>query len=422
VTLSTRIAVALVAGAALGVVARLPSVPWLREGILLAEPVGIIFIRLMNMIVVPLVVSTLFAGIASLGDVRRLGRIGGRTLVWFAATTAAAAVLGTTVAIVSGVGLGAPAGTLAPAPETTLSREAAPGTEAAQPTFAQALIDLVPQNPVAAASQGDLLPLIVAVCLFAAAAAVIGAERRRIVVAFFEGVRDLSMVVIDWVMRLAPLAVLVLVAVTVARSGLAVLGRLVEFMVVVIVVLAAHVAIVLLPALRIGARLGVRAFWTAAADALLLAGATASSTGALPVSLAAAERLHVPRDVAGFVLPTGTTVNKNGAAAYKAVTAVFIARLSGMALGPAQWLTIAAASTAAAFAGAGVPGSSLVTTMIVLNALGPGVQAAAGIALVAGVDRPLDMGRTLVNTAGNLVGAAVVGRMESPRASAHPVA
>jgi proton glutamate symport protein len=133
----------------------------------------------------------------------------------------------------------------------------------------------------------------------------------------------------------------------------------------------------------------------------------------LPVSMAVAGRLGVPRDVAGFALPTGTTINKNGAAAYKAVTAVFIAQLAGMHLGPVELLTIGALSAAAAFAGAGVPGSSLVTTMIVLNALGLHEGAAAGIALVAGVDRPLDMCRTTVNTIGNLVGATVVGKLET---------
>src|SRR5581483_11702468 len=139
--------------------------------------------------------------------------------------------------------------------------------------------------------------------------------------------------------------------------------------------------------------------------------ATASSSAALPVSMAAAtNRLGVPTEVAAFVLPAGATIDKNGAAAYKAVTAVFVATTYGLLLGPTQWIAIVAASTAAAFAGAGVPGSSLVTTLIVLNAVGLQAEAAAGIALVAAIDRPLDMCRTAVNTIGNLVGAAWVAR------------
>jgi Na+/H+-dicarboxylate symporter len=143
----------------------------------------------------------------------------------------------------------------------------------------------------------------------------------------------------------------------------------------------------------------------------MLAFATSSSSAALPVSIAAAtKRLGISRDVASFVLPAGATMNKNGSAVYKAVTAVFLATVYGLVLGPSQWIAIVAASTVAAFAGAGVPGSSLVTTLIVLNAIGLGDQAAAGIALVAAVDRPLDMCRTAVNTIGNLIGTAWVAR------------
>jgi Na+/H+-dicarboxylate symporter len=147
-------------------------------------------------------------------------------------------------------------------------------------------------------------------------------------------------------------------------------------------------------------------------EALLLAFSTASSTATLPVSMADANRLGIAPAVTSFVLPVGTTINKNGAAVYKAVTAVFVANLFGVSLGAGQMATILIASTMAAFTGAGVPGSSLVTTLIVLNASGLNAYAPAGIALVAGIDRPLDMCRTLTNTIGNLVGAAVIARSE----------
>ena len=414
-TRSTRILVALLAGVVLGAVARAPNAGWLRAVVLALEPIGLIFIRLITMVVVPLVIATLFVGVASLGDVRRLGRIGGRTLAWFAVSTAAAAAIGVTGATLARVGQGLDAGALpqgAARLEATGAIERAPAPPT-YPAWMQSLVYLTPQNPIGAAAQADLLPLIIAVCVFGAAATVVATDRRRPVVAFFEGVNDMAMVVIGWVMRLAPAAVLVLIAVLVVKTGLDVLGRLLVYMAVVVGVLCLHVALVLLPALRLGARLGVRSFVRASSDALLLAFSTASSTATLPVSLAAAATLRVPTDVAGFALSTGATVNKNGAAAYKAVTAVFIAHLAGIHLGLAQLLTIGVVSTMAAFAGAGVPGSSLVTTMIVLNAVGLGDRAAAGIALVAGVDRPLDMCRTTVNTIGNLVGAAVVGRTET---------
>src|SRR5262249_39124371 len=154
-----------------------------------------------------------------------------------------------------------------------------------------------PPNPIAAAAQSDLLPLIVAVSVFGAAATVVPLERRRPVVAFFEGVNDLAGVVIGWVMRLAPIAVLVLIAGLVTESGAAGLCRLGWYMVVVVGVLAMHAGLILLPLLRAAGHIDIRTFFRQSSDALLLAFSTASSTAALPVSMAAAERLGVPRDV-----------------------------------------------------------------------------------------------------------------------------
>jgi Na+/H+-dicarboxylate symporter len=319
----------------------------------------------------------------------------------------AAAAIGLAVAIGSGVGGGADAATRA-----ALSSLAPPTPNVPAPGgLVAAIVELVPQNPIAAAAAGDLLPLIVAVCIFGAAATALPEERRRPLVAFFESVNDLSMVVIRWLMRLAPPAVFLLIAGAVARAGASVLGSLATFALVAVGAMAVHVAITLVPALRFGARLSLTSFSRKVSDALLLAFSTASSNATLPVSMeAATQRLGVTNEVAGFVLPAGATINKNGSAIYKAVTAVFLARLYGLELGSGEMLGIVLASTAAAFAGAGVPGSSLVTTLIVLDAIGLGTHAAAGIALVASIDRPLDMCRSLVNTLSNLIGAAWIQR------------
>jgi DAACS family dicarboxylate/amino acid:cation (Na+ or H+) symporter len=274
------------------------------------------------------------------------------------------------------------------------------------------LVNMLPQNPIASAVEGDLLPLIIAVCIFGAAATVTRGDGRRTVGAFFEGINDLSMIVIGWLMRLAPAAVLVLIASVVARSGAALLQGLMIYVLAVVVALAVHLVLLLL-VLRLAARVPIVTFFRSVSDALLLAFSTASSSVALPVSMAAARtRLGLSNEVVSFVLPAGTTLNKNGAAIYKSVTAVFLAHLYGVTLGPAQLTTIVLTSTMAAFAGAGVAGSSLVTTLVVLNAIGLGPRA-SGIALVAGVDRPLDVCRTLVNTIGNLVGAWIA-RSEAP--------
>jgi Na+/H+-dicarboxylate symporter len=408
-----KIFLGLLAGLAIGAVSRIPGAEAFQRFLLACEPLGTAFIRLITMVVVPLVVASLFVGVASLGDVGRLGRIGSKTLAYFLGTTVVAATIGLSIALAAGLGTGldpnAGGGAVA-APDP--SRNDARATADAAPGLAQMLVNMVPQNPIASAAQSDLLPLIIAVCIFGAAATVTRGEGRRVVVAFFEGVNDLSMVVIGWLMRLAPAAVLVLIASVVARSGAALLQGLLVYVIVVVAALGVHLVLLLL-VLRAAARVPIVTFFKSVSDALLLAFSTASSSVALPVSMAAARtRLGLSNDVVSFVLPAGTTLNKNGAAIYKSVTAVFLAHLYGVPLEPAQLVTIVLTSTMAAFAGAGVAGSSLVTTLVVLNAIGLGPRASAGIALVAGVDRPLDMCRTLVNTIGNLVGAAWIDRTE----------
>ena len=422
-TLQTRILAGVAAGIAIGVVAR--TVPTVATAVIWIEPAGTIFIRLITMIVLPLVIASLFVGIASLGDVRTLGRIGGRTLLYFLGTTTVAAVIGMAVALIAGAGRGLdPATRDAIASRFESAGVAATGGIPAVSGFAQTLVAIVPQNPFAAAAQGDLLAVIFAVVLFGAAATALEPARRQPLVSFFTAVNDVSMIVIQWLMRLAPFAVLVLIAVTVLRSGIDLLWSLATYAAIVVGGLVVHVVAVLVPLLRIVGRMSVTEFVPATGDALLLAFSTASSSVTLPVSIAAAEqRLGVPARVASFVLPTGTTLNKNGAAVYKAATAVFLAHLYGVPLGAGELVTIVLTTIVASAAGAGVPGSSLVTTLIVLNAIGLGPNAAAGIALVAGIDRPLDMCRTTVNTFSNLVGAVVIARTTgaappSPKASA----
>jgi Na+/H+-dicarboxylate symporter len=402
--LERQILAGFAAGLIVGSVSRLESLHALRDAVIAIEPIGVAFIRLVSMVVVPLVIASVFVGVASLGDVRALGRIGGKTLLYFLTTTLIAAGIGLLLATVSGIGAG-----LAPGEAPVSS-----GPMPTPPTFVQTLIGFIPQNPFAAAAAGELLPLIIAVCIFGAAATVAPSDARTAVTRFFDGVNTLALIVIGWLMTLAPAAVFVLIAVTVARSGLSMLTQLAAFTAIVVVALAVHVALVLLPTVRLGARVSISTFFRSVSDALLLAFSTASSNATLPVSMAAArDRLGIPGDIVGFVLPAGASLNKNGAAVYKAATAVFIAQIYGLPMTAGTMLTILLTSTLAAFAGTGVPGSSLVTTLIVLNAIGLGPRAAAAIALVAAVDRPLDMCRTTVNTIGNLVGAAWVARTES---------
>jgi len=411
--LHTKILIGLLAGASAGIASRAPGADALAHGLIAIEPIGTLFVNLIMMVVVPLVVASLFVAMASLGDGRRLATLGGRTLTYFVATTMIGALIGLSVALVVRPGAGldpAIRDALALQFEGHASQAAAAANSA--PGIIQLLLSMVPQNPFGAAARMELLPLVVCTVIFGAAASQIAEERRRVIVQFFRGLTDICMVIIAWVMKLAPYAVFALIGATVARFGIDLLRHLIVYCLVVLAGLSLQM-VVLSIAVRLLAHMNVTDFYRGVAKALLVAFSTSSSSATLPVSIAAAQdNLHVPAEVAGFVLPLGTTLNLNGAAVYKAATAVFIAHVYGLTLGPAGYLTVVVASTLAAMTGVGVPGSSLVTTLIVLNAIGLGPHAVSGIALVLGVDRILDMLRTTVNATSSLTCAAYVGHCE----------
>lgn len=410
--LTTKILLGLVLGAVLGVLVQATGSAGAKNAVLAFEPLGTAFIRLISMVVVPLVVASLFVGTCSVGDVRRLGRIGGRSLALFLGTTLIASTIGLYLGL-----LGNPGAALDPEVRDRIAAEYQSTAETSAATaetvsLPDRLVAIIPRNPIGAAADMDLLPLIFATLLFAAATSVLEPGRRQPLVAFFDAVYGASGIIIDWVMKLAPYAVFILIAGAMARFGVGLLRGLLLYSILIILGEAIHGLGVLMLALR-ASGVSVRGFWRHVADGPLMAFSTASSNAALPVSLEVAQKkLGVSNEVASFVLPVGATLNMNGSALYKGVTVAFIAQVYGVALGPAEQVTIILASTMAAVAGVGVPGSSLVTTLIVLGAIGMGPQAAAGIALVVGLDRFLDMFRTGVNVLGDLVCAALVAKGE----------
>lgn len=411
--LSTKILGGLIAGTLVALVAKVLAVDWLLTALISIEPLGMLFIRALMMVVIPLVVGSLFVGIASLGDIGKLGRIGGKTITYFLVTTVIAASIGLGLALLVHPGTG-----MDPAVRDALAAQfagGAPSPLAAEPprSLVQVLVEMIPRNPFAAAAQMDLLPLIIAIVIFGAAGNLIPEDQRRVLITFFRGINSISMVVIKWVMKLAPYAVFVLIAATVARFGLELLERLLVYSLVVAVGLGIQAFGTFSVALRFLARMKVTTFYRRVAEAVLLAFSTSSSNAALPVSMEVAEKkLGLTNEVTSFVLPLGATLNMNGSALYKAVTAVFVAQVYGFAIGAGEGFTIILTATLAAVAGVGVPGSSLITTLIVLNAVGLGPLAASGIALVLGVDRILDMLRTSVNVTGDLTCAVFIARSE----------
>ncbi len=412
--LYTKILLGLVLGVVLGMTANLLNLEWLRQALFMVEPIGQAFIRLITMVVIPLVAASLLVGTASLGDLRKLGRIGGKTIGFFLTTTAAAVVLGLLLSqtITPGSGI---------APETRdslsvgLEGEAEGRLEMAAeaPSIGETLMGLIPSNPIGAAAEGELLPLIFFVLLFGAAASTLGEGRRTPIVHFFQGVNDAVMVIIRWIMRLAPYAVFALVGPIAARFGLDVMQALLVY-VFTIALGMAILAFGLYAALVSGlAKLNPLDFYRKIAAPALVALSTSSSSATLPVTMEAAEKkLGVSKAVSSFVLPLGATMNMAGTGLYHAVSVMFIAQLYGIELGVSQQLTIVLTATLASVGSAGVPAAAIIILIVVLQSVGMGPQAAAGIALLLGIDRIPDMLRTCCNVMGDLVAASFVARSE----------
>lgn len=427
VSLPTKILIGLVLGVALGVTVNVlgaAKAAWWAGAVLpLLDFVGRLFIRLITMIVIPLVVSSLMLGIASLGDIRKLGRIGGKTLGYYLFTTAVAIIIGLTLASIV-----KPGSRIAPATRDALAAEFSGDAAqrltiaAERPTTWDVLLNMVPDNPIGAAAQGNLLPLIIFVLAFGAAVSLVPPGPRDTVLSFFRGVSDAAMILIDWIMRLAPLAVFGLIAGVVSRFGMDVLRSLAIYAGVVTVGLIVHTVFTYGTLVSLLARLNPLEFFRRIREVPLIAFSTSSSNATLPVTMeTAVEDLGVSRPIASFVLPLGATVNMDGTALYQGVATVFIAQVYGHALGFDELLTIVLTATLASIGAAGVPSAGIITLILVLQSVGLAGQAAAGIALILGVDRILDMMRTAVNVTGDLSCAAWVARSEGETLTPHPV-
>lgn len=412
--LYTKILIGLVLGTVLGMVANLMEIVWLRDLFIALEPIGTAFIRLITMIVVPLVVASLLVGTASLGDLRKLGRIGGKTVVYYLGTTAVAVTIGLLVSNVI-----QPGSRIAPETRDTLAQQfegdAAARMQLAEqaPSVVETLLNMIPRNPVQAAANLDLLPLIVFTIIFGAAVSVIDQKRRDAVLNVFDGINDACMVVIDWIMKLAPYAVFALIAAVVSRFGMDLLQSLLIYSVAVVAGLLIHALFTYGLIVRFLAGLKPLDFFRKIAQAPLVAFSTSSSSATLPVTMETAEeRVGVSKQVSSFVLPLGATINMDGTALYQAVAVMFIAQIYGIPLSMGDQLIVVLTATLASIGAAGVPSAGIITLIIVLNSVGLGAQVQAGIALILGVDRILDMIRTAVNVTGDLTAASVIARSE----------
>jgi proton glutamate symport protein len=427
VQLYTKILIGLVAGVVLGAVANFADIVWLQGALQRLEPIGTVFIRLIMMIVVPLVVASLVLGTASLGDIGKLGRLGGKTVLFYLSTTAVAVSIGLLISNVV-----RPGARIDPATRdaiaATFEGDAASRLQLAEtrPSVGETLLNMIPTNPFSAAAQGELLPLILFSIFFGAALSLVAQDRRDTVLGFFSGVNDAVMVMIDWIMKLAPYAVFALVGAVVSRFGLDLLRSLAVYTLVVGTGLVLHVLITYMSLVKFLGKLNPLDFARRIAEVPLVAFSTSSSSATLPVTMEVAqEKVGISRQTSSFVLPLGATINMDGTALYQAVAVMFIAQIYGFPLGIAEQLTIVLTATLASIGAAGVPSAGIITLILVLQSVGLGAQAQTGIALILGVDRILDMVRTAVNVTGDLTAATVIARSEGeelvPRPVDHPV-
>lgn len=377
----------------------------------LAQPIGQIFLRLLLMVVVPLVFSTLVLGIAGLGDLKRLGRMGAKTLGFFVATTTLAASLGLVV-----VNLVQPGDViddqLRASLVSTFAPQASATVEAAGSDVGiSAFIDIVPSNPIAAAVQGDLLAFIFFTIVFAVALTQIPQQASAPVLQFLEGVAKTVMVMIGFAMRLAPVGVAGLTFAVTARFGLDIMVPLGLYFGAVMFGLVAYQFGLLAVLVKTLGGMAPLTFYRKARLPMLTAFSTASSSATLPTTIRAAEEgLGVPREISGFVLPLGATLNMNGTAFFEAITVVFLAQAFGVELSLATQGLIVVLTVLTAISAAGIPSGSIPLIVVILVTVGVPGEA---IALMLGVEAILGMARTSTNVTGDLVAAVVIARSES---------
>ncbi|MDR1785700.1 MAG: dicarboxylate/amino acid:cation symporter [Spirochaetaceae bacterium] len=396
-----RILIGLVLGVVLGLV--------LKEKILWIQPLGDLFVRLLKMIMMPIILSTLIVGASSVSPAN-LGKVGLRVIVLYLLTSAAAVLLG--------LGMGA---VFRPSAELTGAAEAA-GKAAQAPKLSQTLLNIVPTSIMQVIVNETILAVIFVALLVGLGISylrVSGDERKEKAAAtlynFFDGIAEVMMLIIKGIMQYAPIGVLSLVSVVFATNGPKVVGSLGVVTLACFVGYALHIIIVYLGLVKFYAKLPIGRYFRDAKDPFITAFVTRSSNGTLPVTMEAAESLGVPKDIYSFSLPLGATINMDGTAIYQGVCATFIAlSVWGHGFSLSQMGLIIVTATLASIGTAGVPGAGAIMLLLVLDSVGLKVEAgslvAGAYAMILGIDALLDMGRTALNVSGDLAVTTIVAR------------
>ncbi len=365
----------------------------------LLKPIGTLFINAIKMLIVPLVFCSLIVGVTSMQDTRKMGRIGIKAIVLYLGTTAVAISIGLGFAAIFGPGEGL--------------NMVATDTDAAvkqAPPLVQTLLNIIPKNPVDALAAGNILQIIFFALGLGVSLTLVG-EKARPAIAVFESLAEAMYKMTEIVMKLAPYGVFGLMAWVSGKFGIEILLPLIKVIAVVFFGCLVHVCVFYSGMISFVGRLNPVRYLKGLANPAAVAFTTTSSSGTLPATIKASrEEMGVSKGVASFVLPLGATINMDGTALYQGVCALFIAQAFGIQLEMSDYILIVMTSTLASVGTAGVPGAGLIMLSLVLTTVGLPIE---GLAIVAGIDRILDMARTSVNVCGDLMVSVLIGRSEN---------
>ncbi len=360
------------------------------------KPIGTLFLNMIKFIVVPIVLFSIMEGVISMRDIRKVGKIGAKTVGFYMCTTAVAVVVGLVLGNVS-------KGAFDVISTTGLEYSA---SEA--PSFIDTLVNIFPSNIISPMYSANMLQVIVVALCFGFGTIAVG-EKGKAFADFAESASAVSMVIMDAIIKFSPVGVFCLITPVVAENGAGILGNLAAVLLVAYVGYILHMIVVYSVAVKVFAKINPVQFFKGMAPAIIMAFSSASSVGTLPLNLEGVEKMGAKKDVASFVLPLGATINMDGTAIYQGVCAIFIASCYGLDLTLGQQVTIILTATLASIGTAGVPGAGMIMLAMVLQSVNLPIE---GIALVAGVDRIFDMGRTVVNITGDAACTLVVSESE----------
>ena len=378
--------------------------------------IGQVFLRLIQMVVIPLIFSAIIIGISSIGDNKQLGKFGGKMIFYYAIITVAAVVLGAFLALGLRPGDGVQSyisGQSQIEVQQTFQQEIDKQNSG---TFVSNIVNIIPSNPVSALAKGQegIIPVILFVLIFAVAFAKVG-EINRPVVAFFESLFAATMKVIDWIMYLAAPGIFALVATSVSQFGLSMFSALSKYFLALFIGFALQLFVLYPLMLKIFSRVPILTFYSAIAEAMMVAFGTASSSATLPLTIACCEKRGISHKVCSFVLPLGATLNMDASALFQVVSVIFLTQAYGLNIGLMQIILIMVLAIVASSTSAGIPGAGLITIALILNGLGIGDSSVLvqGFAFLFAMERVVDMFRTMNNVTSDAVVAALIADNEN---------